>query len=105
MSVVRVTYPVSHPQIRLLDAAAVALFTAVLAVVSWRLYEHRPPAGSVSADRWAMASFRDAIYYPLLAVRDGVNPSRSPCTRLCCCWCLRPLEHCPSRPAWRPSRP
>lgn len=54
--------------------AALALFLAVLAAMSFRLYEHRGLPGSASRDRWALASFRDAIYYPVIAVRDGVNP-------------------------------
>ena len=65
---------VGRPSWRCLDVVAVSLFLAVLGTMSWWLYQHRPIAGPATADRWALASYRDATYYPLLAVRDGVNP-------------------------------
>ena len=58
---------------RLLSAAAVLLFVVALSAISWRLYEHRP-SEVVSLDRWALASYRDVIYFPLVALGDGVNP-------------------------------
>ena len=58
---------------RLLDAAAMLLFAVVLAALSWRLYEHRP-TDVVSLDRWALASYRDVVYFPLVALGDAVNP-------------------------------
>ena len=56
------------------DVAAVAVFLTLLAGMSWRLYEHRGLEGPATADRWALGSYRDATYYPLRAVYDGVNP-------------------------------
>jgi hypothetical protein len=50
------------------------MFLCVLAVLSWRLYEHRPVEEAVSLDRWALASYRDVIYFPVVAIADGVNP-------------------------------
>ena len=61
-----------HRRIRTL--VALALFLTALCAISWRLYAHRGLPGTATPDRWALASFRDAIYYPLIAVRDGVNP-------------------------------
>lgn len=59
---------------RLWTAAALAFFVAVLAAMSWRLYEHRSLGGPATLDRWALGSYRDAIYYPLIAIGEGVNP-------------------------------
>ena len=57
------------------DAAAVVLFlAAALAWMSWRLYQHRPEPGPGSKELWALASFRDTVYYPIQAVCAGVNP-------------------------------
>lgn len=55
-------------------ALSIALYLAVLAVISWRLHQHWPTDGPASPDRWAEASYGDAVYYPVQAVRDGVNP-------------------------------
>jgi hypothetical protein len=35
---------------------------------------HLAPVGEISERNWALCDFRDAIYYPCRAVRDGVNP-------------------------------
>jgi len=69
-----VNQPDTNRYRRLRTAAALGLFLIVLGAMSWRLYEHRGLPGTATRDRWALASFRDAIYYPLLAVSDGVNP-------------------------------
>jgi hypothetical protein len=74
MSVSHANSCVERPGIGARDVFAIALFLAVLAPISWRLYEHRPVAGDSARDHWALASFRDAMYYPILAVHDGVNP-------------------------------
>lgn len=58
---------------RTLAVAAALLFAAVLGGLSWRLYQHRPTE-AVSLERWALASYRDVIYFPLVALGDGVNP-------------------------------
>lgn len=65
---------VEQSAFRARDVLAVALFLAVLGPMAWRLYEHWPQEDAVATDQWALASYRDATYYPLLAVRDGVNP-------------------------------
>ncbi|HEX4148910.1 MAG TPA: glycosyltransferase family 87 protein, partial [Pirellulales bacterium] len=74
MSIAQNIEPADRSSRRLLNVAGALLFLIVLTGVSWRLHEHWPLGGPASTERWALASFRDAIYYPLLAVRDGVNP-------------------------------
>jgi hypothetical protein len=49
-------------------------FLALLLFLTWRLYLHLPTANPPTPAQWAMGSYRDAIYYPTIAVRDGVNP-------------------------------
>jgi hypothetical protein len=59
----------------LLDASAVLLFGAVLAVVAWRLSSFvLMPGKEPSLDRPGLASYRDVLHYPAIAVIDGVNP-------------------------------
>jgi hypothetical protein len=62
------------PRQTLLAVASVLLFLVVLAAVSWRLSKNLLVPGRASLAEWGLASFRDAIYYPMIAVGDGVNP-------------------------------
>ncbi len=57
-----------------LNMAMVAGFLLAVGAMSWRLERHWPCAGRPDAEHWALASFRDVVYYPLRAVDDGVNP-------------------------------
>lgn len=58
----------------LLDIAGVVLLLVVGGTISARLFAHMKTTGPASLDRWGLASFRDAVYYPIVAVREGVNP-------------------------------
>ena len=63
---------------RVLDAAGLLLFCGVVAVMSWRLAAIRHIPGdlalSTEQGRCGLNDFRDAIYYPIRAAGDGVNP-------------------------------
>lgn len=60
------------------DAAGVLLLVAVIAGLSYRLAQRMvidgDPVGSAKAGLNAQADFRDVIYYPARAIREGVNP-------------------------------
>lgn len=59
-------------------ALSVLVFTLVLASVSYRMRRIRisieDPMSSEAEGRNALADYRDVIYFPSRAVRDGVNP-------------------------------
>lgn len=59
------------------DIAGLLALVLVLLVMSWRLYSHAQTEGPAQLDHWALASYRDAIYYPIRAVLEGVNPYES----------------------------
>ncbi len=61
-------------RVGLLDVAGLAVFILVLAVLTLRLAAHRPTGDQVDPGQWALASFRDVVYYPARALGDGVNP-------------------------------
>jgi hypothetical protein len=60
------------------DIAGVILLLVIIAGLSWRLSKRfiveADPIGSEAAGLNAQADFRDVIYYPSRAIRDGVNP-------------------------------
>jgi uncharacterized SAM-binding protein YcdF (DUF218 family) len=49
-------------------------FAVVLALSGVRLLAHLNVPGTFPPDRWALQDFRDAIYYPTVAVLAGTNP-------------------------------
>src|SRR4051794_34484387 len=60
------------------DLLGVAVLALVLLVLSYRqtrfLVTPGDPARSAAEGRHGLADFQDVIYYPLHALRDGVNP-------------------------------
>lgn len=56
---------------------ALALVLAV-AFVSHRTLARLNVPGSPAAPQWGLVDFRDAVYYPAVAVLDGVNPYDAP---------------------------
>jgi hypothetical protein len=57
-----------------LDLAAIVVYLLALGGMSQRLVEVWPCGGQPTSERWALADFRDVVYYPFQAVRAGVNP-------------------------------
>ncbi|MEW6744512.1 MAG: glycosyltransferase family 87 protein [Planctomycetota bacterium] len=56
------------------DVVAVAAFLAVGALLGWRVIEHwSVPGQPLADDKWALCDFRDAIYYPVVALLNGEN--------------------------------
>jgi hypothetical protein len=53
---------------------AVALFLLATAALSVRQYAHLPSLNDPQQKDWAMADFRDVVYYPARAFLDGRNP-------------------------------
>lgn len=53
---------------------AVAAFLAVAAVLSVRAWIHLDASDAVGGVQWAMGDFRDAVYYPAVALLEGRNP-------------------------------
>ena len=63
------------PRIRFLcGSAALAGFLCVVLIVWLRVGTHSVIDGAPNVSRWAMQDFRDAIYYPVVALLHGVNP-------------------------------
>ncbi|MBC7851925.1 MAG: DUF2029 domain-containing protein, partial [Pirellulaceae bacterium] len=65
-----------HPRVK--DALGVLLFCLVLGVMLWRM-SHKvlipgEPKLSEARGTEGMGDYRDAVYYPIRAVLDGVNP-------------------------------
>ena len=54
-------------------AAAFAL-AIVVAVLAYRAAPRVNRPGGVEAERWVLQDFRDAVYYPVVALLDGRNP-------------------------------
>lgn len=78
MSLMRTTPWFGSLSPRVRDALGAAFFCLVLAVMLWRM-SHKvliPGQPQLSAERGTegMTDFRDAVYYPIRAVLDGVNP-------------------------------
>jgi hypothetical protein len=59
---------------RTTGVVAALLFLVTLTICAWRLSKFWPEYHQGTSDRWALASYRDATYYPIRAVIDGVNP-------------------------------
>ncbi len=64
----------SRPTRPWLTAIAVSLFVAGVAVVARRTWRGLVVPGDPGAAAWGMLDFRDAIYYPVVALLDGNNP-------------------------------
>ena len=57
---------------------AVAAFAAVVGLFAFRAVERLNVPGSPDPRHWAMQDFRDAVYYPVVAFVEGVNPYDTP---------------------------
>lgn len=53
---------------------AVLAFVVVAAGVGWRAAQRLAPLGAPIDRDWAMTDFRDTVYYPAVAYRDGRDP-------------------------------
>jgi hypothetical protein len=59
---------------RLLPIAAVALFVLAVAATTWRIAQNADIPGQPKVEQYGFQDFRDAFYYPAVALLDGVNP-------------------------------
>lgn len=55
-------------------AVAMVLFVLALAWTVWRGLHHLNVPGDPAEERWVYQDFRDAVYYPVVALLDGHNP-------------------------------
>ncbi|MFN8644343.1 MAG: hypothetical protein U0802_22805 [Candidatus Binatia bacterium] len=62
-------------------ALAALLFAAVAGLLALRAWHLVNEPGAPSHERWVLQDFRDAIYYPVVAALDGVNPYDVPAYR------------------------
>jgi Glycosyltransferase family 87 len=67
-----VAHPGATPHRRTL--LAVAAFLAVTGLLTWREVTHLNIPGRPDDAHWGMQDFRDAVYYPVVALLDGANP-------------------------------
>ncbi len=58
--------------------AGLLILAAALAIATWRCLSLYGGAAYESDALWALADFRDAVYYPVRALLDGVNPYDTP---------------------------
>ncbi|HEY2387010.1 MAG TPA: glycosyltransferase family 87 protein [Candidatus Binatia bacterium] len=58
--------------------AALVACAGAIAIVSLRVWTHLNVPGDPHAPRYALQDFRDAVYYPVRAFVDGVNPYDQP---------------------------
>jgi hypothetical protein len=67
--------------VRIVDrypAFAVAAFVAVVALFGHRAIERLNVPGTPDTTHWAMQDFRDAVYWPVVAFLEGINPYDTP---------------------------
>lgn len=55
-------------------AAAFLLLAVAIAALSIRAYQKLNIPGAPDGEHWVLQDFRDIVYYPVVALRGGVNP-------------------------------
>jgi hypothetical protein len=62
------------PPSRMPVILASLVFALVVGVLAWRGAARLNVPGAPDAQHWALNDFRDAVYYPVVAFLDGINP-------------------------------